>query len=212
MDRRWIGIALLLLALSAAVPLVIRISTSQRERKPDVVQALTVDAERALRITARPVPPLMGPRVGLYYELVPADQAAATQPAATQPDTTQNANNSDDDAAFFGTLPVDREPPRFVLHHTEDGELLAVAPATDPKAVLILYDLSSGESWPRHGELEGVKQFTVRGQQFMHRFKVGRSDTGFRLVPGTDIIRPLDELVELKPASTQPAQTRPAGE
>jgi len=205
MNRRYIGLILFVLLLSAAVPLFIRLLNAPRKNaKPNIVQELNVGDGQTLRITRRPVPPLRGPRIGLYYRFMSAEEAAKTQPASSG-EHEEEEKEEKEDAAFFGTVPRNLEPPRFVTHRGADGQVIAVAPASDPQAVLVLHNLSSGESWPRHGELEGLEALQTRGRRMMAQFTGAQSEAGFRLVRAEGL-RLLDQLVALPAARTQPGE------
>ena len=217
MDRRIIGIVLFVLLLSASIPLVTRMLGEQRERRSaaNIVQTFTFDGERQLHISARQVQPLMRAHLGLYYhtETAPPEKQGGdpaegadgkTTTGASPDDRSRGAGAPRSERAFFGTLPKDRRPPRFVAHVSADREVVGIAASSDPGAILILHDFSTGESWPRHAVREGATQLEQRGRRLLAQLKGGASKPNLHLVKAEGLRR-LDTLIEVTPASTQPS-------
>ena len=194
MDRRFIGILLFVVLVMASVPLVSHLLKSDEAAPPPdapVVQTLELEDDRRVHITSRTVQPLMATRLALYYETEPASSAGdAPQPA------------------FFGSLPPSREPPRFLVHRTSDGELVGVAAASDPNALLILHDFETGASWPRHDLVEGQEQLDARGQQLLERLRSDLPEGEELHLVRAEGLRPLEDLIDRTANEQAPAETQ----
>ncbi len=209
MNRHFVGLILFIVIILAAIPLINRLLNRGAEKATPLKTAQTIDLgeHRQLQIVTKAIQPLMHPRIGLYYRVkTPADTEKQADKQANKQANKQPGKQA---PAFFGSLPPDQEIPTFVAHVGRDGNLIGIAAASDPDAVLIVHDFATGQSWPRHGLYEDVHQLQARGQKMLKRLNKALPNQTLWLVDAEDI-RPLETQINLAAPTTQPALTQPA--